>query len=70
MKIAAKRIVLSHYPKATIERQRGNGYGEKHYFLVRKERHEHMWSGCGDTQAQAWADAQDRLKLTGLKESS
>lgn len=64
MKVSGKRLVLSHYPKATIERCRGN----RTYFLVRKlGRTEHMWTGCGDTPAQAWNDAADRLGLTALK---
>ena len=45
------------YPKSIIESQKGNGPTGKRYYLVRKERRAQMWSGCGDTKAQAWADA-------------
>jgi len=61
-KMTAEQIFVSHFPKAKIEHQRGQAGGG--YFLVRKRRDEHMWSGCGNTKAQAWRDACERIGLT------
>ena len=49
------------YPKATIESQKQNGPCGKRYYLVRESRFEHMYSGSGDTKAQAWANAAKNL---------
>ena len=60
-----------HHPKATIERQRSEGPAGKTYYLVRKQRRAQMWSGCGNTKTQAWADAvrslQNKIKPEGKK---
>lgn len=71
MKIAAKKIALSHYPTLRAERQRGNGPGDKPYYLIRfwdNGSPRQDWSSCGDTEAKAWADFCDRRNLTALKE--
>lgn len=51
------------YPRATIESQKRSGPGGKRYYLVRKTRGDGMWSGCGNTKAQAWKDAARTLPL-------
>ena len=63
-RISPERIFKSHYPSAVIRRHTTNGY--KTYYLVRKQRDTIMWSGSGDTKAQAWKDACERLGLTAL----
>ena len=63
-RISPERIFKSHHPRATIERHSTTG-GEV-YYLVRKQRDAFMWSGEGDTKAQAWKDACERLGLTAL----
>lgn len=45
------------FPKATIESHKGTGPLGKRYYLVRRERNAYMWSGSGNTKAQAWEKA-------------
>lgn len=62
--MSAERIFLSHFPRARLERQRELRQGV--YYLVRLPGKQ-MWSGCGDTKAQARRDACDRYNLTAVK---
>lgn len=57
-------IFKKAFPRATIESQKGNGPSGKRYYLVRKSRREYMYTGCGDTRAQAWKKAVKNLKLS------
>ena len=50
-----------HYPKATIERQKK--YNGKIYYLVRKNKRDYMYSGCGDTKPKAWKDALENINF-------
>jgi hypothetical protein len=65
-KISPERIFRSHFPRATIERQK-RATATAPYFLVRKDRDAHMWTGCDETPAKAWADACERAGLVALK---
>ncbi len=63
-----KAMVLAKHPRARSERHK-KAMGET-YFLIRIWDAEsaargprHDWTGCGDTEAQAWNDAADRLGL-------
>lgn len=47
------------YPRATVERQRGND--RRTYYLVRKTYSAGMYSGSGKTKAAAWKDAANSL---------
>ena len=61
---SGKTLVLAKYPDARIETQRQQ-IG-KTYYLIRRwpgGSPPQDWSGCGDTPAQAWNDAADRMGL-------
>jgi hypothetical protein len=70
-RVSAEKVVLSHHPRARLERHRTNG-GEVYYLVriydagERKLAARQMPSGEGNTKAQAWRDAQDRLGLICL----
>lgn len=63
-RVSAERIFCSHFPKATVERQRNQFRGG--YYLVRKASNAYMPCGEGGTKSAAWRDACDRVGLTEL----
>ncbi|HET9063736.1 MAG TPA: hypothetical protein VFO62_10645 [Candidatus Binatia bacterium] len=67
-RVSAERMFRSHFPHATIEKQRYLKGG--FYYLVREELGDIAWSGSGDTKARAWSNACERLGITSLKEQS
>lgn len=60
--------MLAKHPSARVERQR-QVYGKPYYLIrihdagERKCGPRHGWSGCGDTPAQAWNDAAERMGM-------